>query len=193
MLLGVEGGEHHGLVVGARGVEIDGGGGLGAEVAVTGVEVESADVVGAAGAGELHASLDAGDGVMSIHNSSVVFWRENCRHGGGAAKVMGVRSRRSSEVGMGASLRSAGRRGGCAHTRVVAMPAESRFPSAWLRAGSPLSRRGATAPVGMTSVSEKAPRRWLDAIATASDAAGATFPGGCTSLRRRGGGRAGAR
>jgi hypothetical protein len=98
-------------------------------------------VVGAAGAGELHASLDAGDGVMSIHNSSVVFWRENSRHGGGAAKVMGVRSWGSSEVGMGASLRSAGSRGGCNHTRVVATPAESRFPSAWLRAGSPLSRR----------------------------------------------------
>jgi taurine--2-oxoglutarate transaminase len=70
VLLGVEGGKHYGLVVGARGVEIDGGGGLGAEVAVTEVEVESADAVGAAGAGELHASLDAGDGVMSIHNSS---------------------------------------------------------------------------------------------------------------------------
>jgi hypothetical protein len=89
MLLGVEGGEHYGLVVGARGVEIDGGGSLGAKVAVTEVEVESADVVGASGAGELHASLDAGDVVMSIHNSSVVFWRENNRHGGGAAKVMG--------------------------------------------------------------------------------------------------------
>ena len=68
MLLGVEGGEHYGLVVDARGVEIDGGGGLGAKVAVTEVEVESADLVGAAGAGELHASLDAGDGVMSNHN-----------------------------------------------------------------------------------------------------------------------------
>src|SRR5580700_8464086 len=119
VLLGVEGGEHYGLVVGARGVEIDGGGGLGAKVAVTEIEVECADVVGASGAGELHASLDAGDGVMSIHNSSVVFWRENSRHGGGAAKVMGVRSWRSSEVGMGASLRSVGSRGGCPHTGVV--------------------------------------------------------------------------
>jgi hypothetical protein len=100
VLLGVEGGEHYWLVVGAGGVEIDGGGGLGAKVAVTEIEVECADLVGASGAGELHASLDAGDGVMSIHNSSVVFWRENSRHGGGAAKVMKVRSWRSSEVGM---------------------------------------------------------------------------------------------
>jgi hypothetical protein len=100
VLLGVEGGEHYGLVVGAGGVEIDGGGGLGAKVAVAEIEVECADVVGASGAGELHASLDAGDGVMSIHNSSVVFWRENSRHGGGAAKVMGARSWGSSEVGM---------------------------------------------------------------------------------------------
>jgi hypothetical protein len=91
VLLGVEGGKHYGLVVGAGGVEIDGRGGLGSEVAVTEVEVESADVVGAPGAGELHASLDASDGVISIHNPSVVLWRENSRHGGEAAKVMGVR------------------------------------------------------------------------------------------------------
>ena len=57
-LLGVEGGEHNGFVVDAGGVAIDGGGGLGAEVAVAGVEVEGADVVGAVGAGELHAYLD---------------------------------------------------------------------------------------------------------------------------------------
>ncbi len=194
MLLGVEGGEHYGLVMGARGVEIDGGGSLGAKVAVTEVEVESADVVGASGAGELHASLDAGDGVMSVHNSSVVFWRQNSRHGGGAAKVTGVRSWRSSEVGMDASPRSAGNRGGCAHTRVVATPAESRFPSASLRAGSPLCRRWRSGSGRNDKrVSEKAPRRWLDAIATASEGAGATFPGGCTSLRLGGGGRAGAR
>jgi len=87
-LLGVEGGEHYGLVVDAGGVAIDGGGGLGAEVAVAGVEVESADVVGAVGAGELHASLDAGDGVKTFHNSSVVVWQENGAHVGGAAKVM---------------------------------------------------------------------------------------------------------
>jgi hypothetical protein len=41
---------------------------LGAEVAVVEVEVESAYVVGAAGAGELHASLDARHGVVSLHN-----------------------------------------------------------------------------------------------------------------------------
>ena len=67
-LLGVQRREHYGLVVDAGGVAIDGGGGLGAEVAVAGVEVEGADVVGAVGAGELHASLDACDGVVSFHN-----------------------------------------------------------------------------------------------------------------------------
>ena len=46
VLLGVEGGEHYGLVVDAGGVLIDGSGGLGAEVAVAGIEVESADVMG---------------------------------------------------------------------------------------------------------------------------------------------------
>ena len=67
--MGVEGGEHYGFVVDAGGVAVDGGGGLGAEVAVAGVEVESADVVGAVGAGELHASLDARDGVEALHSS----------------------------------------------------------------------------------------------------------------------------
>ena len=75
-------------MVDAGGVAIDGGGGLGAEVAVAGVEVESADVVGAAGAGELHAALDASDGVVSLHNSSVIVWQESGAHVGGAAKVM---------------------------------------------------------------------------------------------------------
>jgi len=78
-------------VVDSGGVLIDGGGGLGAEIAVAGIEVESADVVGAARAGKLHAALDASDGVVSLHNSSVVFWRENRAHVGGAAKVMRVR------------------------------------------------------------------------------------------------------
>jgi len=50
------------------GVAVNFGCGLGAEVAVVEIEVESADVVGAAGAGELHASLDARDGVVSLHN-----------------------------------------------------------------------------------------------------------------------------
>jgi hypothetical protein len=74
-------------VVDAGGVAIDGGGGLCAEVAVAEVEVERADVVSAAGAGELHASLDAGDGVVSLHNFSVVSSHGSDRHGGGAAKV----------------------------------------------------------------------------------------------------------
>ncbi len=86
-LLGVERGEHHGFVVDFGGVLVDGGSGLGAEVAVTGIEVEGADVVRAVGAGELHASLDAGDGVEALHNSSVVFRPGSERHGGGAAKV----------------------------------------------------------------------------------------------------------
>jgi hypothetical protein len=51
------------------------------------IEVESAYVVGAAGAGELHASLDARYGVVSLHSSSVVSWRWSDRHGGRAAKV----------------------------------------------------------------------------------------------------------
>ena len=84
----------------AGGVHIDGGGGLGAEVAVAGVEVESADVVGAAGAGEFHAALDASDGVVPLHNFSVVPCRGKRAHVGGAAKVIGVRRGRSSELGM---------------------------------------------------------------------------------------------
>jgi len=87
-LLGVERGEHDGFVVDAGGVAVDGGRGLGAEVAVAGVEVEGADVVCAVGAGELHASLDAGDGVETLHNSSLVLSRQSGRHGGRAAKVM---------------------------------------------------------------------------------------------------------
>jgi len=67
-LLGIERGEHYWFVVDAGGVAVDCRGGLGAEVAVVEVEVESADVVGATGACELHASLDAGDGVVSFHN-----------------------------------------------------------------------------------------------------------------------------
>ena len=86
-LLGIERREHYGFVVNAGSVAVDGAGGLGAEVAVAQVEVESADVVGAAGAGELHASLDARDAVVPLHNSSVVFCRGSDSHGGGAAKV----------------------------------------------------------------------------------------------------------
>jgi hypothetical protein len=67
-LLGIEGREHYGLVVDVGGVLVDGSGGLSAKVAVAGVEVEGADVVGAVGAGELHASLDASDGVEALHN-----------------------------------------------------------------------------------------------------------------------------
>jgi len=66
VLLGVEGGEHYGLVVDFGGVLVDGGGGLGAEVAVARVEVESGDVVRAARAGELHAAFDASDGVEAF-------------------------------------------------------------------------------------------------------------------------------
>ena len=59
-------------MVDCGGVHVDGGGGLGAEVAVAGIEVERADVVGAAGAGKLHAAFDASDGVVPLHNFSVV-------------------------------------------------------------------------------------------------------------------------
>ena len=65
----VEGGEHDGLVVDACGVTVDGRGRLSAKVAVAAVKVERADVVGAVGAGELHASLDARHGVEAFHNS----------------------------------------------------------------------------------------------------------------------------
>lgn len=75
-------------MVNCGGVLIDRGRGLGAEVAVAGIEIEGADVMGAPGAGELHAALDASDGVVSLHNSSVVVWQENGAHVGGAAKVM---------------------------------------------------------------------------------------------------------
>ena len=77
-------------MVDAGGVAVDGGGGLGAEVAAADVEVEGADVVGAAGAGKLHAAFDPSDGVVSLHKSSVVLWRRMERHGGGAAKVTRV-------------------------------------------------------------------------------------------------------
>src|SRR5580698_5916399 len=90
-LLGVEGGKHYGFVVDAGGVTVDDGGGLSAEVAVAGIEIESGDVVGAAGAGELHAALDASDGVVSLHNLSVVVWQESGAHVGEAAKVMRAR------------------------------------------------------------------------------------------------------
>jgi hypothetical protein len=67
VLLGIERGEHHGFVVDAGGMAVDGGGGLGAKVAVAGVEVERADVMSAVGAGEPHASLNAGDGIETLH------------------------------------------------------------------------------------------------------------------------------
>jgi hypothetical protein len=79
-------------VVDGGGVAIDGGGGLGAEVAVVEIEVESADVVGATGAGELHAAFDTRYGVVSLHSSSVVFSRWSDRHEGRAAKVIRVQS-----------------------------------------------------------------------------------------------------
>ena len=71
-------------MVDAGGVAVDGGGGLGAEVAVAGVEVEGADVVGAVGAGELHASLDPRDGVEPLHRfQSSLFVREGKARGWG--------------------------------------------------------------------------------------------------------------
>ena len=67
MLLGVERGEHYGLVVHFGGVLIDSSCGLGAEVAIARVEVKRTDVVSTMGAGEPHTSLDAGDGVETLH------------------------------------------------------------------------------------------------------------------------------
>jgi len=92
-LLGIEGGEHYGLVVDAGGVAVNGGGGLGAEVAVAGVEVEGADGVGAVGAGELHASLDAGDGVEALHRfqSSLFMGEGKARGWGSEGNVGGMR------------------------------------------------------------------------------------------------------
>ena len=85
VLLGVERGEHYGLVVHFGGVLVDGGGGLGAEVAVAGVEVERGDVVSAVRAGELHATFDASDGVEAFH-------RIECSPLGGDEKARGVGS-----------------------------------------------------------------------------------------------------
>lgn len=67
-LLGIERGEHDGLVVDFGGVAIDGGGSLSAEVAGLGIEVEGGDVVGAVRASEPHATLDARDGVEALHS-----------------------------------------------------------------------------------------------------------------------------
>ena len=80
-------------MVDAGGVAVDGGGGLGAEVAVAGVEVEGADVVGAVGAGELHASLDAGDGVEALHRfqSSLFVGEGKARGWGSEGNVGGMR------------------------------------------------------------------------------------------------------
>jgi hypothetical protein len=44
--------------------------------------------VGAVGAGEPQASLDARDGVAALHSSSVAVAQGRERHGGGAAKVI---------------------------------------------------------------------------------------------------------
>jgi hypothetical protein len=91
-LLSVERGEHHGFVMDFGGVLVDFSCGLGAEVAIAGIEVESADVVGAVGAGELHASLDACDGVEAFHRfQSSLFVREGKARGwGGEGNERGV-------------------------------------------------------------------------------------------------------
>jgi len=68
VLLSVERGIGHRLVVDVGGVLVDGGSGLRAQVAVAGVEVERADVVGTVRAGELHAAFDASDGVETFHS-----------------------------------------------------------------------------------------------------------------------------
>ena len=67
---------------------IDGRGSLGAQVAVAGVEFEGGHVMGAVSAAKLHPALDASDGVVSLHKSSVVLSRESSAHVRRAAKVM---------------------------------------------------------------------------------------------------------
>ena len=67
-LLNVERREHYRFVVNAGGVAVDGGGGLSAKVAVARIEIERADVVCAASAGKLHATLNPRDSVMPLHN-----------------------------------------------------------------------------------------------------------------------------
>jgi hypothetical protein len=68
-LLDVERREHYRFVMNTGGVAVDGGGGLSAQVAIAGIEIERADVVRAARAGKLHATLNPRDGVMPLHNS----------------------------------------------------------------------------------------------------------------------------
>jgi hypothetical protein len=112
-LLGVERGEHYGFVVDAGGVAVDGGGCLGAEVAVADVEVKSADVVGAPGAGEFHAALDASDSVVALHSfqCSPLLEKWNARRWGsegnewgrGRVSVLGIGCVRSGESLLGAS------------------------------------------------------------------------------------------
>jgi hypothetical protein len=85
----------------AGGVAVDGRGGLGAKVAIAGVEVESAHVVRTMGAGKLHASFDAGDGVEALHRiQSSLFVRERKARGvSGEGNAWG--SRGGSKAGMG--------------------------------------------------------------------------------------------
>ncbi|MGA9390528.1 MAG: hypothetical protein WBV69_08795 [Candidatus Sulfotelmatobacter sp.] len=112
-LRSVERGEHYGLVVDGGGVLVDGGGGLGAEVAVAGIEVQSADVVGAVGAGELHATLDASDGVEALHIFQCsLFAAEGKTQWWGGEGNQG----RVSKWKNGSTLRLPGQpRGGCPH------------------------------------------------------------------------------
>jgi hypothetical protein len=56
-------------VVHIGGVLVDGGGGLSAQVAVSRIEVERAHVMGAVGAGELHAAFNASHGVEAFHRT----------------------------------------------------------------------------------------------------------------------------
>jgi hypothetical protein len=81
------------------GVLVDGGSGLRAQVAIARIEVEGAHMVGAVGAGKLHAALDARDAVEAFHNSE-------CSPLAGKRKTRGVGSegnegepRRRSELG----------------------------------------------------------------------------------------------
>ncbi len=101
MLLGVERGEHYGLVMDVGGVLVDGGGGLGAKVAVAGIEVECGDVVRAVRAGELHAAFDASDGVEAFHRIECSLLRADEKARGVGSEGNAGGGEGSSIVGMG--------------------------------------------------------------------------------------------
>jgi hypothetical protein len=90
---GVERRVGYGLVVDFGGVLDDGGGGLGSQVAEVGVEIERVHMMRTVGAGELHATLDALDGVKALHSLE-------CSLFAGQGKERGVRGEGNVRVDM---------------------------------------------------------------------------------------------